>query len=575
MRRAIRPRIHTLVVVTVALAGCSGSPAPTTTHAPAPTPRLELPATAWPAEKQALHVLNRLAYGPRPGDAERVAKEGVGPWILRQMRPSAIPDAAVEAKLKALPTLTMSIAELQKEYPRPKPLAAAGGGDRTGRRALRDDVDPARLPRHIARELTAQKLIRAAESERQLLEVLTDFWFNHLNVFVEKGEDRWMVTAYERDAIRPHVFGSFRDLLGATARHPAMLWYLDNWASTRDGVTRAELVAEERGGRRAGRRAGARVALRGDAAAGARGREKLGLNENYARELLELHTLGVDGGYIQDDVREVARCFTGWSIERPREAGTFRYRDAAHDRGQKVVLGHVIPAGGGIEDGEKVLDLLAGQPATARFIARKLCRKLVSDAPPDALVARVAAVFQRTRGDLPSVYAAILSSPEFWSDETFGAKTKTPLELAASALRALDGRTTGAPPLAEQVGKMGEPLYRCQPPTGYKETADAWVSTGALLNRLNFGLALAAGRVGGTRVALDRFVAGIDRTDAGAVVDRLAANLLPIPLGAPTRDTILAGLSAGEAEKVDGERRPVPLEKVAGLLLGSPEFQKQ
>jgi len=574
MRRAIRPRIHTLVVVTAALAGCSGSPAPTTAQAPAPTPRLELPATTWPAGKQALHALNRLAYGPRPGDVERVVKEGVGPWILRQMRPGTIPDDGVGAKLKALPTLTMSIAELQKEYPRPKALAA-GGGEPVGRRATRGDVDPARLPRHVARELAAQKLVRAAESERQLLEVMTDFWFNHLNVFAEKGEDRWMVTAYERDAIRPHVFGSFRELLGATARHPAMLWYLDNWASTRDGVTRAELIAEERGGRRAGRRAGARRALRGDAAPGARGREKLGLNENYARELLELHTLGVDGGYTQEDVREVARCFTGWSIERPREAATFRYRDAAHDRGQKVVLGHVIPAGGGIEDGEKVLDLLAGQPATARFLARKLCQKLVSDAPPDALVARVATIFLKTRGDLPSVYAAILSSPEFWSDEAFGAKTKTPLELAASALRALDARTTGAPPLVEQVGKMGEPLYRCQPPTGYKETADAWVSTGALLNRLNFGVALAAGRVGGTKVVLDRFVAGADRTDAGAVVDRLAAAILPVPLTATTRGTILAGLSAGEEERVEGERRPVPLEKVAGLLLGSPEFQKQ
>jgi uncharacterized protein (DUF1800 family) len=284
-----------------------------------------------------------------------------------------------------------------------------------------------------------------------------------------------MVGAYERDAIRPFVFGRFRDLLGATAAHPAMLFYLDNWNSTREGF--------------AGR----------------------GLNENYARELLELHTLGVDGGYTQNDVREVARCFTGWSLVPPRgkaaangaaaglEPGTYIFRPRAHDPGEKRVLGTSIPAGGGREDGERVLDLLARHPSTARFVATKLCRRFVSDDPPAALVGRVAAVFERTDGDLPSVYAAIFSAPEFWSDEAWHAKTKTPLELAASAVRALGGTVDPerAAPLARQVALMGEPLYKCAPPTGWGDASEAWMGAGTLVNRLAFGSALAAGRIPG------------------------------------------------------------------------------
>jgi len=387
------------------------------------------------------------------------------------MAPKSLPDPAVDAKLEGLPTLQMSIETLQTEFPRTEVVA------------------PERKPAVMERELTAAKLVRAVESSRQLNEVLVDFWFNHFNVFLGKGEDRWMIGPYERDAIRAYVFGSFRQLLGATATHPAMLWYLDNWASTREG---------------------------------ARG----GINENYARELLELHTLGVGGGYSEEDVREVALCFTGWSIVRPRgnvtsakrdpvsdrEAGTFVYRDFAHDKGRKRVLGQVIPAGGGIEDGEKVLDLLAKQPATARFVALKLCRKFVADVPPPALVERVAATFQRTHGDLPSVYAVIFSSKELWSDSAFASKTKSPLELAASAVRALGGtvRPELAPALAQQIGRMGEPLYRCQPPTGYGETADAWLNAGSLLNRLNFAFALAAGRVADVSVGASRIATGAD-----------------------------------------------------------------
>ena len=448
------------------VAGCAGGGvAPSASVAPAP--KVKMPANAWDAEKQARHAIDRLGYGPRPGEADDVARAGVEAWIRGQMDPARIDDAATDAKLRGLPTLAMTVPELLREFPRPQD-------------------GPGRRPAVIEQQLTAAKLVRAVESHRQLQEVLVDFWFNHFNVFDGKGEDRWMVGAYERDAIRPYVLGRFRDLLEATASHPAMLFYLDNWTSVREGLN---------------------------------GR---GLNENYARELLELHTLGVDGGYTQEDVREVARCFTGWSIVPPRaaaaakgpaanlEPGTFVFRPRAHDPGEKHVLGTVIPANGGRNDAEIVLDLLARHPSTARFVATKLCRRFVSDAPPAALVARVAAAFTRTDGNLRSVYAAIFSSPEFWSDAAYRAKTKTPFELAASSVRALGGSVDAAQvvPLARQVALMGQPLYKCQPPTGWADTADAWVGAGTLVNRLAFGAALAAGKIPGVMADPARIAPG-------------------------------------------------------------------
>jgi uncharacterized protein (DUF1800 family) len=469
MRLALQTRVFASAV-SLALSACTGAgAAPRATVAPAA--KVEIPATGWDAAKEARHALDRLAYGPLPGESEAVAKAGVAAWIRGQMSPAALDDTKAEAKLKVLPTLAMTVPELFREFPRPQDVAKANGIEKDGpgaREKLKELVPPEKRPAVIEQQLAAAKLVRAVESGRQLQEVLVDFWFNHFNVFDGKGEDRWMVGAYERDAIRPHVFGRFRDLLEATASHPAMLFYLDNWTSTKDGFN---------------------------------GR---GLNENYARELMELHTLGVDGGYTQQDVREVARCFTGWSIVPPRAArdlppGSFVFRTAAHDAGEKRVLGAVIPAGGGREDGETVLDLLAAHPATARFVAEKLCRRFVSDDPPAELVTRVAAVFRATDGDLRSVYAAIFSSKEFWSDAARGAKTKTPLELAVSAVRALGGSVDPAQalPLARQVALMGQPLYKCQPPTGYADTAEAWVSAGMLVNRIAFGAALAAGKVPG------------------------------------------------------------------------------
>jgi uncharacterized protein (DUF1800 family) len=406
--------------------------------------------------------------------------------------------------------------------------------------------------------MQAARITRAVASDRQLEEVMVDFWFNHFNVYAQKGAVRWMLPAYEREAIRPHALGRFRDLVLATARHPAMLFYLDNWLSTR-----ADLVVP--GGPNAGRR--------------------MGLNENYARELMELHTLGVDGGYTQQDVIEVARCFTGWTIDRPQQGGGFIFRPLAHDRGAKRVLGQVIPAGGGQQDGERVIDILARHEATARFIATKLARRFVSDDPPAALVERAAATFRRTEGDIRAVLATIFTSPEFWSADAYRAKIKTPLEVVASAVRALDGRIgAGADPagggiaLAREVGKLGEPLYEAQPPTGYPDRAEAWVNTGALLGRMNFALGLAHNRFGGARVDVAGVLADTDRSQPAQVLDRLLAVVLHGEASAQTRAVLAAQLESPEITRTtayDRVAKDTDVEKLAALVLGSPEFQRR
>ncbi|HEV2446116.1 MAG TPA: DUF1800 domain-containing protein, partial [Candidatus Sulfopaludibacter sp.] len=307
-------------------------------------------------------------------------------------------------------------------------------------------------------------------------EVLTDFWINHFNVYLEKGADRYLVTAYERDAIRPHVLGHFRDLLGATAKSPAMLFYLDNWQS-----------------------AGANA----PAARGGGNRQRRGLNENYGRELMELHTLGVDGGYTQKDVTEVARCFTGWTIQQPQRGGTFIFNPRMHDSGAKTVLGVTIPAGGGMEDGEKVLDILAHHPSTAHFIAKKLAVRFVADDPPASLVDRMAQTFLKTDGDLREVMRAMLSSKEFWSVGAYRSKLKSPLEMVASAVRAVNGDVDFAFGLANQVAQLGEPLYRKMEPTGYSNSGKEWLNSAGLLARMNFALALADNKVPGVKVPGD------------------------------------------------------------------------
>ena len=514
-------------------------------------------------DEKILQALNRLTFGPRSGDVQEVKAMGLKKWIDRQLHPERIPEnPLLVEKLKTLDTLKISGSELVRNYPTPqmvrqmvngqRPFPAdpdrrlmltklmekfeqrqAKGGDAVsatntadgkplaellGRRQLRAfrqgtpqqrletfqalprekqdgvigampqglrqgllAVAPPELRRRIemangpqqmvARDLSEGKLLRAVYSNRQLDEVLADFWFNHFNVYLDKGADRYLVTEYERDVIRPRVLGKFKDLLEATAKSPAMLFYLDNWQSV------------------------------GPDAPQARGKKGAhGLNENYGRELLELHTLGVDGGYTQSDVTEAARCFTGWTILQPQRGGGFIFNSRVHDNGEKTVLGVRIPAGGGIRDGEAVLDLVARHPATARFISKKLATRFVADEPPASLVDRMAETFRKTGGDLRAVMKTMLEGKEFFSEGAYRTKLKSPLEMVASAVRSVNGEVDYAFPLANQVAQLGQPLYRKQEPTGYSNTSQEWLNSGGLLARMNFVLQLADNKIPGVKV---------------------------------------------------------------------------
>ena len=568
MRGVNRRRVIATLML-AGLAGIHGSAAPTKSAVP-----------ARPDDRTIVHVLNRIAFGPSPGDLERVRRMGLQAYIDQQLTPERISDERLHARLSALTTLSKSTRELAAEYYIPAQMERR---DRQRQQAA--PQDPAMTPspptgnqapsqseamrgeRQALGEVMQAKVLRAAYSERQLEEVLVDFWFNHFNVFSGKGQVRMYLNEYERDAIRPHVLGKFQDLLTATATSPAMLFYLDNWQSAApDGaVTSAAVNRGPNAGR--GRRntirpgrvhsgaAPAQVRTLADLPPGPQNRRR-GLNENYARELMELHTLGVDGGYTQKDVQEVARAFTGWTIANPRQGGGFHFEPRMHDDGEKVVLGRRIRAGGGMKDGEDVLALLARHPATARFISTKLARRFVADDPPATIVERAAATFKATDGNIREVVRTIVTSPEFFAAAAYRAKVKTPFEFAVSAVRAAALELPNALPIVAAVRNLGMPLYGCQPPTGYADKAEAWVNSGALLNRMNFALSLATARqVAGPR--------------------QQRARDLPAP--SVTSDMVIASVLAGDLS----QSTAATIDKAAtepqalALVLGSPEFQRR
>jgi uncharacterized protein (DUF1800 family) len=508
-------------------------------------------------DKSIVHALNRIGFGPRPGEVAKVREMGLQRYIDQQLHPEKIADASMDARLAGLTTIGMSSREIATRFEIPL-LEARRQRQQQVRQNGTEAQPPPPTPEMQRRnnqtiiELSEHKLLRAIYSEKQLQEVLTDFWFNHFNVDARKGRDRFLLTEYEREAIRPHVLGKFRDLLEATAKSPAMLFYLDNWMSADpDGPhPDARGVGRPRFGRPGlGRRA---IVMPRPAQQNQQGnRQKRGLNENYARELMELHTLGVDGGYTQKDVTEVARAFTGWTIDNPRQGGSYGFDARLHDPGEKIVLGHRIKADGGERDGEQVLDILARHPATARFIATKLVRRFVSDTPPPLLVERAAARFRETDGDLREVVRTIVTSPEFFSAEAYRAKVKTPFEFIVSAVRATGAEVEDAMPLVRALQQLGMPLYNCQPPTGYKDTADAWVNTGALVNRMNIALSLSNNQMRGIRV---------DALESTGDSDSFIAKIVNGDVSESTRATIAKATT-------------VP--QVAALTLGSPEFQRR
>ena len=432
-------------------------------------------------DQQIEHALSRLSFGARPGDVDRVRSVGLERWIAQQLAPETVSDASTDSILTSYRSLTVASSDLMRGF-REVRMARRDTASRM------DVTDSRRMLQQALGEVSAAKLTRAVISERQLFEQMVDFWENHFSVFAGKGQTRLFIPSYDRDVIRPNAMGRFRDLLGAVAKSPAMLFFLDNAQSVADS-THATL---------AGRR--------GLAARGPRPGARRGLNENYARELMELHTLGVDGGYTQQDVIEVARALTGWSID-PAQ-GAFVFRPAAHDADAKTVLGVHLAPGRGIEDGEQVLDILAKQPATARHIVTKLALRFVSDSAPPQLVDRCSRVFLSTDGDIRSTLRCVVTAPEFFSRAAYRGKVKTPFELVASALRATGSVPDGTPRSAQIVARLGQPIFGRQTPDGWPDRATDWVNSGSMMNRVNFGLQLASGRMPGVRVGTFDGIAG-------------------------------------------------------------------
>jgi len=577
--------------------------------APFDQPRPSVDERELRRDEQARHVLNRLAFGPRPGEVERVQGMGVDRWIAQQLAPERIDDAQLAEALAHFPSATRGAAELLRDYPPPALLRArqalrdssasprvqrparAAGDSMT---ALQAASGEARRNRPFVGELLAARVARAVGSERQLQEVMTDFWLNHFSVYVGKGQLRYFLADYERNAIRPHVLGRFRDLLGSVAHSPAMLLYLDNAQSVADSTRRTLATRASRGrATRASRLRRGAPPPRTPIALAAQERRPRGLNENYARELLELHTLGVDGGYSQQDVIEVARALTGWTV-RPLRSGDpeFWFNRNAHDAEAKRVLGVTLPAGRGMEDGEQVLDLVARHPSTARFIARKLAVRFVSDSPPGALVERAAEVFRRTDGDLREVVRTIVTSPEFFSRAAYRAKVKSPFEVVVSTARALGAAPDTTAISALAVARLGAPIFGHQAPNGWPETGEAWMNTGAILSRINFGLTVAANRVPGARVTTWPSYAALRSAPRERQVDGVIDAMLGGAASPETRAILVrgenplardaAGALSDTAMDAPSQRRPLRappkltgLDQVIGLALGSPEFQRR
>ncbi len=562
-RRLLLPLVGAAVLAALGCASAGGA----SSEGESPIPAPAAGGRELSAEQQAWQALSRAAFGPRPGDVARVGSAGIDRWLDAQLHPARVDDASWERLSALFPVEQADPARLAQQYPPQgvwlRRLRRARGLPDTAQLVLtpQDSADWKALDAQggrLANELGPVRVARALVSERQLQEVMTDFWENHFSVFAGKMPTRFTLVAYDRDVIRPRALGRFRDLLGAVAHSPAMLWYLDGYLSrvSPDRMSVPEWRADS----------AARAANRPPPK---RNRRGAGLNENYGRELLELHTLGVDGGYTQQDVIAVARALTGWTLAGADEGGGFVFRPEWHDAEPKTVLGHALPGGRGEADGEAVLDLLARHPSTARFIARKLCVRFVGDAPPPALVARAAATFRATDGDIAATLGTILHSRDFFSRQAYRAKVKSPFELVVSGLRALNATPDTTGRSAGQVARLGEPFFGRLTPDGWPETGAPWLASGSLLDRVNFGVQLGAGRFPGA--SLDRWSPGwtLAYEPPARQVDAVVRLLLGGEAAPATRAQLLGpGTDSARAA-------PMPLGPLVGLAMGTPEFQRR
>lgn len=520
------------------------------------------------AEQAAAHLLSRFTFGAAPGEVEEVVKMGPEKWFASQLD-AQMPDDSLNQLLDKYDALKLSNTEVIAQYPKGAQVLRMAVREgivnkdsvKTDRKAYRDQLqnymqqNGLKPEQELLRQFINQKILRAAYSNNQLQEVMTSFWFNHFNVSVVKNDCSQFIPGYERDVIRPNALGKFNDLLLATAKSPAMLYYLDNFSSSGNndnmpqgnGQVRRRLVLQNADTSRMANMPRLKA------------KKAQGLNENYAREVMELHTLGVDGGYTQQDVTQAAKVLTGWSVY-PMGAygnagqklmnrvgdeklqsrgfvhdGDFLFNPNRHDSGEKTVLGHHFAAGGGYDEGVQLLTMLAHQQATAKFISKKLAIRFVSDNPPQSLIDKMARTFSNQDGDIKQVLITMVDAPEFWSAAAIREKTKSPFELAIGSVRALHADVNQPYQLFNWINKMGEKIYYYQAPTGFPDKGQYWINTGALLNRMNFGLALASGRIPGVKIDLTALNNHHEPESAQAALITYSKMILP---GRPLDETI-------------------------------------
>jgi uncharacterized protein (DUF1800 family) len=511
-----------------------------------------------PADQQIIQALNRLTFGAKPGDILKVRAIGLDKWIDQQLEPDKINDDAMNAFVRNYSALDENQNDLLKQYAEQQQQRQQVKRERAdttlGMTAeemaqMRLQQQQAKSRQQVVTQLQSSRVARAVASERQLQEVMTDFWENHFNIYAAKGApELYYLVDFDQNVIRPRALGKFRDLLEAVSQSPAMLFYLDNARSMADS-NRPTLHPENAPNQfpriRPFGRPGASIIFGAPRPVQPKPQQprqqRQGLNENYGRELLELHTLGVDGGYTQQDVINVARAFTGWTIKPPAQGGGFIFRPQVHDAGEKIVLGHRLAAGRGEEDAEDVLDILAKSPSTAHFISFKLARRFVSDSPSKALVDHAAQVYLKTDGDIREVVRSIITSPEFFSQRAFRSKVKSPFEVVVSAARALNAAPDSTPRSAQLIAYLGQPIFGHQAPNGWPETGESWMNTGAILNRINFGMAAAAGRLPGADIRQLPELDTIASAPREKQVDAVVAVILDGMVSPDTRAVLLSG----------------------------------
>jgi uncharacterized protein (DUF1800 family) len=598
-------------------------------------------------EQAAAHLLNRFSFGIQPGQIQEVVKMGLENWLQQQLEAS-LPDTELEKRLNGFDALKMSNEEIVNHYLTPAQIIRLGVQEKIIRNDSLSNTDREKYRQELAkvmrasgvkpvqelhRQLVNQKVLRAIYSNNQLKEVLTDFWFNHFNVSLTKGQSQQYVMSYERDAIRPHVFGNFKDMLLATAKHPAMLEYLDNALSVSNDNERARRQQNNTMLRAARARAEARLndtSMPGNALVqqAVAARRTQGLNENYAREVMELHTMGVDGGYTQKDVTEVARALTGWSVKPMYKngpavrlienldeeqlkrrglviEGDFLFRGDKHDESEKIILGKKYSGKDGYQEGITVLNTLASHPSTAKFIATKMAIRFVSDEPSSALIKTLTNTYQQTDGNIKAMIIAMVNHPDFWSKKTLREKIKSPFEFAISALRATKAQVLQPFQVFNWCSKMGQRVYYYQAPTGFPDRANFWINSGALLNRMNFGLALATQKIPGVRVNLLALNNQHEPESADEALRAFSKILLPERdneenikrLTAMVRDANVEQKIAVAAaktknnnmeeeleeetrgqvirDKEDYKKEVTSMAQVVGVIIGSPEFQRK